>query len=53
LYAGLTHFLLLRKNEKDLAEVPKRLLRGIELVLVDRVSQALDAVLLPAADEEA
>ncbi|MBN1314046.1 MAG: endopeptidase La [Anaerolineales bacterium] len=50
--AGLNQFILPRKNEKDLVEVPKRLLKDIEIILVDRVSEVLDLVLLPPLDEE-
>jgi ATP-dependent Lon protease len=49
---GLTHFVLPRKNEKDLVEIPKRLLKDVELVLVDRVEEVLEAALLPPLDEE-
>jgi len=49
---GLTHLILPRKNHKDLVDIPKRLLKDVELVLVDRVEEVLDAALLPAADEE-
>jgi ATP-dependent Lon protease len=50
--AGLKQFILPRKNEKDLVEVPKRLLKDIDIILVDRVSEVLDLVLLPPLDEE-
>ena len=49
---GLTHFVLPRKNHKDLVQIPKRLLKDVKLVLVDRVEEALAAVLLPCIAEE-
>ena len=49
---GLTHFIMPAKNEKDLAEVPKRLLKDVQVVLVERVDDVLDAALLLPLDEE-
>jgi ATP-dependent Lon protease len=50
--SGLTHFVLPRKNDKDLVEIPRRLLRDVQLILVDRVEEVLEAALLPPLDEE-
>jgi ATP-dependent Lon protease len=50
--AGLSQFILPAKNEKDLVEIPKNVLKDIEIVLVQRVEEVLEVALLPAADEE-
>jgi ATP-dependent Lon protease len=50
--SGLTHLILPRLNQKDLVEVPRRLLRGLDLVLVDRMDEVLEAALLPPPAEE-
>lgn len=50
--SGLAQFILPRKNEKDLTEVPKRLLKDMEIILVDHVNEVLNIALLPIADEE-
>ena len=49
---GLTHFVMPRRNEKDLTEIPKRLLKGVEIVLVERVDEVLETALLPPLEEE-
>jgi ATP-dependent Lon protease len=50
---GLSQFILPQKNEKDLVEIPKHVLKDIEIVLVQRVEEVLDAALLaPEPDEE-
>ena len=49
---GLTHFVMPRRNEKDLAEIPKRLLKGVEIVLVERVDEVLETALLAPLEEE-
>jgi ATP-dependent Lon protease len=46
--AGVKLFVMPAKNETDLEEIPKRLKRDLEIVLVDRVDQVLSAMLLPA-----
>ncbi len=39
--AGIKTVVLPQKNEKDLADIPKRLRRGLDIVFVDHVDQAL------------
>ncbi len=55
---GITTFILPRKNESDLQEIPKKLRQDVKFVLVDRVDEVLDVVLgealtTPAANEAA
>jgi ATP-dependent Lon protease len=45
--AGITTFLLPRKNVRDLEEVDKEILDKVEVVPVDNVSEVLDRALLP------
>ncbi|NLX10260.1 MAG: endopeptidase La [Chloroflexi bacterium] len=45
---GIKKVLLPRRNEKDLAEIPKRSLRGLEVVLVGHMDEVLEHALLPA-----
>jgi ATP-dependent Lon protease len=50
---GLGQFVLPLKNEKDLVELPKHVLKDIEIILVQRVEEVLDVALLPPiCDEE-
>ncbi len=50
---GLTAIVLPRKNHKDLVDIAEPLLKDIQIVLVDRIDDVLDAVLLPEPwDEE-
>ncbi len=49
--AGIKTLVLPKKNEKDLVEVPKRVLKGLRVVPVEHMYQVLDAALLPAAPE--
>jgi ATP-dependent Lon protease len=44
--AGLTTVLLPGRNKKDLSEIPMRVRREIELVLVDRMDQVLPVALI-------
>ena len=44
---GVTTVILPRENEKDLAEVPKNVLEGLEVHLVDHVDQVLKVALVP------
>lgn len=46
--AGIKTLVLPKKNEKDLVEVPKRVLKGLKLVAVERMDEVLAAALLPA-----
>jgi ATP-dependent Lon protease len=46
--AGVKSVLLPKRNEKDLVEIPKRMLRDMSLVLVRNMDQVLEQALLPA-----
>jgi len=46
--AGLKRVLLPFKNEKDMEEIPDKVLEGLEFVYVKRISEALDTALQPA-----
>jgi ATP-dependent Lon protease len=46
--AGVKSVLLPKRNEKDLAEIPKRLLRDVNLVLVRHMDEVLEQALLAA-----
>ncbi len=39
--AGIKTVLLPRKNEKDMADIPRRMRKGLEVVFIDHVDQAL------------
>ena len=43
--AGITTFIMPRKNESDLQEIPKKLRQDLTFVLVDSVDEVLQAVL--------
>ncbi len=51
--AGIKTFILPKKNESDLSEVPKKLRQDVQFVLVERASQALETALLPPAESKA
>jgi ATP-dependent Lon protease len=44
--AGIKTFVLPQKNERDLEEIPKKLRQDVEFVLVKRMWEVLDVVLL-------
>ncbi len=44
--AGIKTVLLPRKNEKDLVEIPRHIRKGLDIVLIDHVDQALAIALL-------
>ncbi len=44
--AGIKTVIIPKKNEKDLVDVPKRLRKGLDIILVDHVDQVLAAALL-------
>ena len=44
---GVTTVILPRENEKDLAEVPKNVLEGLHVQLVDHIDEVLKLALLP------
>ena len=45
--SGIKTFILPRKNERDLLEVPKRLRKDMTFVLADRLEEVLAAALKP------
>ena len=47
---GIPRIILPRDNRKDLHEIPKAVLRDVEIRFVDDMQQALDMVLLPPPD---
>jgi ATP-dependent Lon protease len=49
--AGIKIFILPRKNERDLLEIPKDLRQDVRFVFVERVEDVLAAALLPARSE--
>ncbi len=49
--AGVKTVILPKRNEPDLQEIPKNILRTLNLVLVETVDQVFDVALLPAPDE--
>ncbi|MFL7840022.1 MAG: endopeptidase La [Candidatus Promineifilaceae bacterium] len=56
---GIKTFLLPRKNENDLEQIPKKLRKDLDIILIDTAEDVLKAALLPplevendAADEE-
>jgi ATP-dependent Lon protease len=44
---GVTTIILPRENEKDLADVPKNVLEGMQVQLVDHIDEVLKIALLP------
>ena len=46
--AGVRQVLLPKRNEKDLVEIPKRMIRDLEIVLVAHMDEVLEHALLPA-----
>jgi ATP-dependent Lon protease len=46
--AGVKRVLLPKRNEKDLVEIPKRTLRGLNIVLVNHMDEVLEQALLSA-----
>jgi ATP-dependent Lon protease len=45
---GIRRVIIPRKNEKDLIEVPRRARKDLDLILVDRMDEVLEAALLPS-----
>ncbi len=45
--SGIKTFVLPRKNQSDLQDIPKKLRQDINFVLVDHVDEVLDVVLFP------
>jgi ATP-dependent Lon protease len=50
--AGLGTVILPRQNEKDLEDVPEEVLETLEIVLVERIDEVLDAALEPVEDRQ-
>lgn len=50
--AGLETVIIPKKNEKDLAEVPRRVKRDLRIVLVEHMSEVLPVALAPSPDGE-
>jgi len=48
--AGLKTMVLPKKNKKDMVEIPKRVMRDLDLILVDHIDQVLDVALLPPVE---
>ncbi len=48
---GLKTVIIPRQNEHDLVDIPKKALRKLNVVLVERMGQVLEAALLPAPPE--
>jgi len=46
---GIKTFIMPRKNENDLMDIPKKLRQDLDYVLVDRMEEVLEVALLPAA----
>ncbi len=51
--AGVKKVLLPKRNEKDLVEIPKRMLRNVEIVLVAHMDEVLELALLPSREPAA
>ncbi len=50
--AGVRQVILPERNRKDIQEIPKNILKQLDLVFVETMETVLDAVLLPAAEED-
>jgi ATP-dependent Lon protease len=50
--SGIKTFVLPRKNQSDLQDIPKKLRQDIKFVLVDYVDEVLDVVLLPPVEKD-
>jgi ATP-dependent Lon protease len=48
--AGIKTFILPKKNESDLQEIPKKLRQDMKFVLVERMGEVLEAALLPGRE---
>jgi len=47
--AGVKHVLLPKRNEKDLTEIPRRVLRDLTITLVTHMDEVLEHALLPSS----
>jgi ATP-dependent Lon protease len=50
--AGISTFILPRKNEKDLDEIPQKVRRGLEMISVDELDSVLRLALQPSHDHK-
>ena len=50
--AGLSRVLIPEKNDKDLFDVPKKILNGIEIIPVSHIDQVIELALFPPSPEE-
>jgi ATP-dependent Lon protease len=50
---GVKTFILPKKNESDLQDIPKKLRQDLEFVIVERMSEILDVILLPPVKKPA
>ena len=50
--AGIHTFILPRKNERDLLDIPKHLRQDVKFVLVDRIEEVLEAALMPPLGQQ-
>ena len=50
--AGIKTFILPKKNESDLRDIPKRLRQDLTFVLVENATQVLEAALLPLVPQK-
>ena len=50
--AGLSRVLIPEKNDKDLFEVPKKILNGIEIIPVSHIDQVIELALFPPSPDE-
>jgi ATP-dependent Lon protease len=48
--AGLKTMILPKKNKKDMVEIPKRVQRDLQFILVEQVDDVLEAALLPPVE---
>jgi ATP-dependent Lon protease len=49
---GIRTFMLPAKNENDLEEMPRRILKEVNVIFVEHIDQMLEQVLLPAVDSD-
>ena len=50
--AGIGTFILPRKNERDLLDIPKHLRQDVKFILVDRIEEVLEVALRPPPDQQ-
>lgn len=47
---GVHDIIIPRKNDKDLVEVPRQARRGLNIIMVDRMDEVLEAALVPKSE---